>query len=502
MAAEITIERPRLGDWLSRETELDSIIARLSDEPASGLAAWSRTSSGVVALLLVVQFVTGVLMAFHYVPSANDAYTTVAYMELAIRDGAWLRSVHYHSSVLLPIVLAIHLLQMMIRGALASNKTAWVFAIVALSLVLAASATGYALPWDARALNGVSIAASLAGNLPLIGASARTWLLDGNAISTLTLSRFYALHAWAIPLLILTSAAARIFIFGSKGDVAAKQATAWVWRQFARNAVVIGVVFLGLAVFSAVYPAPFGPQAAEASTYLPRPGPQFLWLFELQKYTDGTLAAVLAMGFPGTIIGGLIALPLALRRRLPAMRAASGVVFAVGFGTAGVLTALAFYQDTSDPKVSAQLARQEADEAKFRASIFQPQFRQVSKPEESTTVSGENMVQTSSLAQLPMAIPSTYAANCAKCHGASGEGTEKFPELTGLTTREEDQLSPEMILAIIEDPKKVGRSSKMPAYKNKLNEDQKQELVLWIRSLSPESGGGPVQTARVDAISN
>lgn len=501
MAAEIIEKRPRFGDWLSRETEVSWLVGRLSDEPASGLAAWARTSSGIVALLLVLQFVTGILMAFHYVPSANDAYTTVAYLELAVRDGAWLRSLHYHSSVLLPAALVLHLLQMLVRGALASNKTAWFFGIGILCLALAAGATGYALPWDARALNGVSIAASLTGNLPLIGVAARRWLVDGEVISTLTLSRFYALHVWAIPLLIILSVVARLFIFGKKHGVSGQETQDWARKQFARNAVVMGLVFIGLAVFSTAYPAPFGPQAAEASTYLPRPGPQFLWLFELQKYTDGVFAALLALGFPGIMIGGLLVTPLLLRDQLTTMKAAAGMFFVIGFGSVAALTGVALYQDGADPKISAQLARQEADEAKFRASKFEPQFRQTNKPIESSPT-GTSLIETASVKAQPISIPSSYAVNCAKCHGASGEGTEKFPELVNLTTREEDQLTPELILAIIDDPKKVGRSSKMPAYKNKLSDDQKQELVTWIRSLSPETGNVPVQTARMDERPN
>ena len=100
-----------------------------------------------------------------------------------------------------------------------------------------------------------------------------------------------------------------------------------------------------------------------------------------------------------------------------------------------------------------------------------------------------------------MSIPSAYEVNCAKCHGASGEGTPKFPELADVTTREEDQLTPEMVLSIINDPKSLGRSSKMPSYKTKLSDDEKQEIVDWIKSLSPKTAVGErfhVQTAKVE----
>lgn len=222
----------------------------------------------------------------------------------------------------------------------------------------------------------------------------------------------------------------------------------------------------------------------------------------MQKYTDGPVASVLAMGFPGLIISGFLALPLMLRNKLALLRVSIGVLFAFGFGTAGILTAVAIYQDKADSKISAQLAKQEEDEAKFRRSPFEPQFRNASKRTDPETTDADNTILASSQAPMRLAIPSTYAVHCAKCHGASGEGTDKFPELVGLTTREEDQLSPELILAIIDDPKKVGRSSKMPAYKKKLNDEEKQELVLWIRSLSPEGGIGPVQTARIEQTQN
>ncbi len=503
MAANIETKRPFITAWISRETEIDSIKYRLLDEPASGLAAWARTTSGIVALLVFLQFATGILLAFHYVPAAASAYTTVAYIELAVANGTWIRSVHYHSSVLLPIALSVHLLQMLVRSSYRSNPTAWVFGLLVLGLSLAAGATGYALPWDARAINGVNIAASLAGNTPLIGDAARLWLINGTSISTQTLSRFYGLHVFVLPLVLLITITARLFVFGKRRTIDSdRRLSDWASKQFARNSISVGLVFLAVSVFSAYYPAPFGPQAADvAATYLPRPGPQFLWLFEMQKYTDGVVAATLAMGFPSAVIGGLIILPLLLKRMPKFLPYAVAATFTVGSVAVGLLTAAAIYQDLSDSRISEQLARQEKDEAAFRRSTFEPQTQQIrhaSLKSEEKPASDDPSSELTSVSS-PSAKPSVYEVNCAKCHGDNGEGTKKFPELVGITTREEDQLSPEMVLAIINDPKAVGRSSKMPAYKSKLSEPEKQELVAWIRSLSTKSDEGEVvQTARVD----
>ena len=505
MAAEFNIQNSWFGRWIERETEVKSLIFRISGEPEDGAKAWARTTSGVLAMLLMIQMITGILLAFHYVPAVTTAYTTVAFIELAVRDGAWIRSMHYHSSILLQIATGLHLLQMIIRATYASQRTAWIFGIALLALALAAGATGYALPWDARAINGVNIAASLAGNAPFFGETARAWLIDGTAISTLTLSRFYGLHVYVIPTMVVAAAILRVFVFAkAPTNVDERTVANWARGQFARNMIVVGVAFAAMALFSSSYPAPFGPPIADTATYLPRPGPQFLWLFEMQKYTDGSLAAVLATGFPALIIGGLIAIPILITRQIRLQRIALIALYVIGVGVATTLTGIAMYQDASEPRIAEQLAKQERDESVFRASQFQPQTNFESGPHHTTSPENSN-IETASMDVMaessPNAIPPVYSTSCAKCHGAAGEGTKKFPELIGVTSRDEDQLTPDLVLAIINDPKSVGRSTKMPAYHDKLSEAEKQELVSWIRSLKPETDSEvehTVQTAKVD----
>jgi ubiquinol-cytochrome c reductase cytochrome b subunit len=487
MAAELEIQKPTIRDWISINTEFDAIASRLVDAPSSGFSAWARTTGGVVALLIFLQFFTGILLAFQYVPTADNAYTTVAYIEQAINAGTWVRSLHYHSSVLLPLALLAHLAQMIFRNSFVKNTTAWAFAIIFLALVLAAGATGYALPWDARAFNGVSIAVSLAGNTPLVGAYLQNWLQNGNAISTLTLSRFYGLHVFIVPFLILSAVIARLFIFGgNKKSFDLSTYKNWFRSQLVRNAMVIGLIFVALAAFSFKFAAPFGPTVQEAGSFLPRPGPQFLWLFEMQKYTNGKLAAMLAFGFPGLIIGSLLIIPFFKRRisNFKSIRIVLAATFIVGIGTVGILTALAKYQDASDLKISNQLAEQEKAEAEFRAKAFKPKTIRTGdqpKDNEAKSAAKEESVVPDQTAAVEM--PTTYKTNCAKCHGDGGEGTKKFPELIGVTTREEDKLSDENLIDIMNDPAAYGLSSKMPAFRDKLTEDEKREIVRYIKSL-------------------
>src|SRR5712692_837029 len=200
-------------NWLARWTRLDSVWQSLFDEPVRGWQAWMRTTWGVVAMLVCLQFVTGALLAFCYVPSVESAYTTIAFVEKSLPAGSWIRALHHYGSQWLTLFLALHVGQQLWRGSYVHRPVAWIASVLLLALVLGSGATGYSLPWDARAFYGTRVAEGIADGLPLFGNVLRRWLLGGPEISTLTLSRFFALHVLIAPALIFLVAAGRLFVF-------------------------------------------------------------------------------------------------------------------------------------------------------------------------------------------------------------------------------------------------------------------------------------------------
>ncbi|MBC7931600.1 MAG: cytochrome bc complex cytochrome b subunit, partial [Rubrivivax sp.] len=293
-----------------RRTTLDIVLENLLDEPSHGLSAWVRTTAGIIALLLTVQLVSGALLAFYYVPSAESAHATVAYIEKVTPGGSWLRALHLYGSQLLPLALVLHLAQMLWRAAFARKPFGWTACVALLALSMANGATGYSLPWDARAFFSTRIAESIAGGVPLVGPTLSAWLVGGAEISTLTLSRFFALHALVVPALLLAVAFARLFVF-REPDMNPTMplpsfTRTWPRAQFARNAVAAGLVFAALALYAAKVPAPLGPEAEAAPPgYLPRPGAQFLWLFQLLKFFPKTAASLVASMLPALLLGAL-----------------------------------------------------------------------------------------------------------------------------------------------------------------------------------------------------
>src|SRR5690349_19274874 len=318
--------------------------------------SWLQTTGGIVAALLLVQFLTGVLLAFYYVPSVDHAHTTVSYVEKVVSSGSWLRSLHHYGSQWLALFAFVHVARLFRDEAYAYRKAHWIAAVLLLLLVMAAAGTGYSLPWDARAFFSTRIAEGLMGGLPLVGHYAQLWLLGGTDISTITLSRFFALHVLVTPFLILTIVAWRVLRARS-------------WSNLNRKAIAGGLVFVALALWCWKFPAPLGPPVESATAdYLPRPGAQFLWLYQTLKHVPGAVGSIVGVVLPGIGVALLASLPwLRSRRRL-----IGGVLLGAFAVWAVTMTIAAQLSDRRNTRTRTQLARQVAQEAQWRNEPFNP----------------------------------------------------------------------------------------------------------------------------------
>jgi ubiquinol-cytochrome c reductase cytochrome b subunit len=495
----------RLERFVARWTTLSDIERSLIDEPDGGLKAWARTTAGVVAMLLAVQIVTGVLLAFYYVPSTESAHTTVAYIEKVLPAGSWLRAIHHYGSQWLTLFLVLHLVQMFWRATYRRRPVGWIASVLLLALVLAGGVTGYSLPWDARAFFGTRVAEGIAGGMPLVGDLSRSWLLGGGEITPITLARFFALHALVVPALILIIVAARLFVFRERGVVSEQEERrleGWMYGQMARNAIVAGVVFVLLALWAAKFYAPLGPAADTAAPgYLPRPGAQFLWLFQMLKYLPGRAASVVAVALPGLILLGLASLPFLNPPRVRKVvahprRTVGALLFALGFALVASMTIIAYVEDAREPRVQAQLKRQDEEEAAFRAAPFTPLRARASEsnidetPGETDKSDGAEMkpspspnAETKPTPTLLSATspPSSYVTRCSGCHGTRGQGVKIYPPLIGISGK--PRRTVEDIIAILNNPSSYGMDPLMPSFADKLSEDEKREIANWIVAL-------------------
>src|SRR6202521_4720914 len=207
-----------LWGWLNRRTGLDSLLRTALDEPIPGGARFAYIFGSGLLFIFLSQIITGIFLALYYVPSADHAHTTVAYITKAVTAGSFLRSLHAYGASAMVVVLFLHLSQTYLYGAYKGRRELlWLSGCVLFGLVLAMAFTGYLLPWDQRAYFATAVGTNEASEIPWVGESLKRMMRGGTEMGTLTISRFFVAHVFFIPAFIFALVASHILLFRKAG---------------------------------------------------------------------------------------------------------------------------------------------------------------------------------------------------------------------------------------------------------------------------------------------
>jgi quinol-cytochrome oxidoreductase complex cytochrome b subunit len=159
---------------------------------------------GVISFFLfLVLVVTGAWLMFFYAPSVNTAYTDIQNLETSVTFGKLMRNMHRWAAHLMVLAVFLHMCRVFYTGGYKHPREFnWVIGILLWILTLLLSFTGYLLPWDQLAYWAVSVSTNIVGAIPLIGDKIQLILLGAKEPGQEALTRFYALHIAALPLVM------------------------------------------------------------------------------------------------------------------------------------------------------------------------------------------------------------------------------------------------------------------------------------------------------------
>jgi ubiquinol-cytochrome c reductase cytochrome b subunit len=334
----------RLVHWNESRTGLNSLLHHALDEPIPGGAKLAYVFGSGLLFLFVSQAVTGVFLAMYYVPSADHAHTTVAYITKEVSAGSFLRSIHAYGSSAIVIVLMLHLIQTFMYGSYKGRRELlWLVGCVLFALMLGMAFTGYLLPWDQKAYFATTVGTNIFSEVPLIGNGLKRLLRGGTEMGTLTLSRFFVLHVFIIPALILFFVAQHIYLFrkaGAAGPASADPVEprlpteTFYPKQLVMDMGFALLIIVALGFFAWRLPVVLGPKADPSDTlFLPRPEWYYVPVFQYLKYWKPSVAVVGILIIPGILGLLLVGLPFfdrSLERR-PWKRPMSVGVFVLVF---------------------------------------------------------------------------------------------------------------------------------------------------------------------------
>src|SRR6201989_394952 len=195
----------RVGQWFDRRLQLAAPIREAAEHPVPrNTASWWDVFGSAALTVFLLQLLTGILLAFTYVPSAGEAWSSLQALNHDITLGWFIRALHGWGSNFMVAIVLIHMMQVFLFGAFKfPRELTWIVGVFLLLMTLGMAFSGQVLRFDQDAYWGLGIGASIASRVPLIGPAAVELMLGGPIIAGATLSRFFALHVFVIPGLLI-----------------------------------------------------------------------------------------------------------------------------------------------------------------------------------------------------------------------------------------------------------------------------------------------------------
>ena len=468
----------QIGEWFDRRLQLAAPIRETSEHPVPrSTASWWYVFGSAALTVFVLQVVTGILLALIYVPSAAEAWSSLQALNHDITLGWFVRALHGWGSNFMVAIVLIHMVQVFLFGAYKfPRELTWIIGVFLLLMTLGMAFSGQVLRFDQDAYWGLGIGASILSRIPAIGPAMVNLLLGGPIIAGATLSRFFALHVFVIPGMLIGFVCLHVLMVLKLGinewpmpGRIVRRATYLTEYQalikkdgapFVPYAIwkdIFFAAFILLAVAAcAIYFGPFGPTGQPDPTIIqtvPKPDYFFLWLYALLSLLPPSLETPALLIGPVLAIGGLLLLPFlsgegekSWKRRPIAVLTV--MLLAIILGT---FTHLAQYTPWS-PEMNA-----------WSGAAVPPQF----------------LHGTTALERRGALV--FQGKQCRNCHSLGESGGQRGPALDSVAARlTQDQLIRQVIQG----------GGNMPAYGKNLSPSETTALVAFLETLHP--AGRPV----------
>jgi menaquinol-cytochrome c reductase cytochrome b subunit len=182
---------------------------------------WFYTLGSATLFAFIVQAVTGVFLAMFYVPSATQAYDSIARINNEIPLGQLVHGMHKWGASVMVILIFLHMGRTFFFGAYKyPRELNWVIGVVLLILTMTMAFTGYLLPFDQRSFWASIVGININGTGPVVGPYLSDFLRAGPELGATTLARFYAIHMLLVPGAIIALIGAHMYLVVKLGTTA------------------------------------------------------------------------------------------------------------------------------------------------------------------------------------------------------------------------------------------------------------------------------------------
>jgi menaquinol-cytochrome c reductase cytochrome b subunit len=187
-------------DWLEERSGIVGAVRYFLFRKVPHDTNWFHTLGSATLTAFIVQLITGVILAFYYKPSPNEAYASIQNITNELTLGWLVRGMHRWGASVFIILLFLHMGRVFLFGAYKyPRELNWLIGVLLLVLAMLEGFTGYLLPWDQTSYWATVVGINLNATAPIAGPFIADFLRGGAEIGENTLSIFYSLHMLLIP---------------------------------------------------------------------------------------------------------------------------------------------------------------------------------------------------------------------------------------------------------------------------------------------------------------
>ena len=208
--------------WLDDRTGATELLHKGLYEAVPKQGGWAYSLGSATLVLILLQIFTGIFLLLEYVPSVNEAWSSLDYLRTSDPFGAWVRGLHLWGAYSLIFVIGLHALRTFLSASYKKPRELnWMTGVILFLLVLGLAITGAMLPWDDAAYWTTVVVTNIPHYLPWIGDGVRELWRGGNLVGPLTLTRTFAIHIWVLPFLLLTFIGGHLYLLRRHGEFGA-----------------------------------------------------------------------------------------------------------------------------------------------------------------------------------------------------------------------------------------------------------------------------------------
>jgi ubiquinol-cytochrome c reductase cytochrome b subunit len=472
----------QIGEWFDHRLQLAAPIRDAAEHRVPrNASSWFYVFGSAALTVFMLQIVTGILLALIYVPSASEAWSSLQALNHDVALGWFIRAMHGWGSNFMVAIVLIHMVQVFLFGAYKfPRELTWIIGVFLLLMTLGMAFSGQVLRFDQDAYWGLGIGASIASRVPIAGPMIVKLMLGGPIIAGATLSRFFALHVFVIPGMLIGFVCLHVLMVLKLGinewpmpgrlvkratyereyhELTKKDGEPFVPDAIWKDMFFAAFILIAVAA-CAIYFGPFGPSGQPDPTVIqtaPKPDYFFLWLYALLSLLPPSMETPALLIGPVVAIIGLLLLPFlsgegekSWKRRPIAVLTV--LLIAITLGT---FTHLAGFTPWS-PHMSAWSGDPVPDRILHGTTALQRQGALVFQVKQ-----------------------------CRNCHSLGDLGGQRGPALDNVAVR----LTPDQLIRQV-----IQGGGNMPAYGKNLSPAETIALVSFLETLHPE-GQSPAREA-------